>query len=203
MVDIFRYVSCHEKNFDTYSLTLESLLIDTCSFFDSLCQTLIRDKSRAGYTFKREPEVVHFKEKVSLTEDFNCGDYRILLEGDFTLSTCKVNLNPYEDAYSNPMYDLPDAVSGYLIAPLEEWSNGKRPLWWEAFTGLKHDRMSNFREAKLRNTLHALAAVFIILTLHNESEFKAGSVTLEVYDLFFPKYWAFSGRRSVMNFMWL
>ena len=51
--------------------------------------------------------------------------------------------------------------------------------------------MNSFREATLRNALHSLAATFIILTLRNEAEFKAGSVSLELYDLFFPKYWKF------------
>jgi hypothetical protein len=117
MVDIFRYVSCHEKNFDTYSVVLESLLIDTCSFFDSSCQTFIREKSLAGHTFKQESRVGDFEKKVSGSAEFNFGDYRQLLEGDFVLSKMEVNLNPYEDAlYSNPMHYLPDAISGYLRA---------------------------------------------------------------------------------------
>lgn len=202
MVDIFRYVSCHEKNFDTYSVILESLLTDTCSFFDSLSQTLIRRKSLAGYAFKQESQVDDFKKKVSGSAEFNCGDYRKLLEDDFILSTMNVNLNLYEEAYSNPMHDLPDAVSGHLIAPFKEWAAGSSPLWWKAFTALKHDRITNFREAKLKHVLHSLAAVFIMLTLHYETEFKAGSVPLELYDLFFPKYWTFKGRVSVMNFTW-
>jgi len=203
MVDIFRYVSCHERNFDTYSVILESLLIDTCSFFDSLCQTLVREKSTAGYAFKRESQVPDFKQKVSGSAEFNFGDFRKLLEGEFALSTKQVNLNTYEDAlYSNPLHYRPDAVSGYLVTPFKEWGAGNSSPWWKAFTDLKHDRMSNFREAKLRNVIQSLAAVFIILTLRNETEFKAGSVSLELYDLFFPKYWTFKGRVSVMNFMW-
>jgi hypothetical protein len=203
MVDIFRYVSCHERNFATYSVILESLLIDTCSFFDSLCQTLIRERSVEGHAFKQESGVDDFSKKVSGKADFNFGDYRKLLEGDFILSTKGVNVNPYEDAfYSNPMHYLPDAVAGHLILPFQEWDAGDSSPWWRAFTELKHDRMSNFREATLRNALYSLAATFIILTLRHEAEFKAGSVSLELYDLFFPKYWTFKGRVSVSNFMW-
>jgi len=203
MLDIFRYVSCHERNFDTYSVILESLLIDTCSFFDSSCQTLIREKSLAGHTFKLESRIGEFKKKVSGGKEFNFGDYRELLEGEFELSTKKVNLNQYEDAlYSNPMHYLPDEISGHEITPFQEWATGSISPWWSAFTGLKHDRLSNFRDARLRNGIYSLAAVFIILTLRNEIEFKAGAVSLELYELFFPKYWAFRGRVSVMNFTW-
>jgi hypothetical protein len=97
----------------------------------------------------------------------------------------------------------PDEISGHLIAPFVEWGvAGSKSPWWKAFTDLKYDRINNFREAKLRNVLYSLAAVFVILTLRNETEFKAGSVSPELYDLFFPKYWKFKGRVSVMNFMW-
>lgn len=204
MFDIFRYVSCHERNFSAYSVIIESLLVDTCSFFDSLCQTLIRERSGAGYTFKRESQIGDIRRKVSGAAEFNFADYRILLEGDFELSKREVNLNPYEDAaYSNPIYYSPDKISGYLIAPFTEWTSSTLASpWWRAFTDLKHDRLASFREASLKNAICALAAVFILLTIRNEAEFKAGTTSLELYDLFFPKYWKFRGRISVMNFMW-
>ena len=201
--DIFRYVSCHEENFGTHSVILESLLVDTCSFFDSLCQTFIREKSGAGHVFKQESQVSDFTGKLNGSREFNFGDYRKLLEGDFVLSKDEVNLNPYEEAlYSNPM-NLPDKIAGYLIVPFKEWAAdpGISP-WWGAFTDLKHDRLKNFRKAKLQNVIYALAAVFIILTLRNETAFKAGSITPELYDLFFPKYWTFKGRVTPGIFMW-
>jgi hypothetical protein len=169
-----------------------------------LCQNFIQEKSRAGHIFKHESTVDKFKSKVSGAEEFNCGDYRKLLEGEFVLSKWEVNLNPYEDfLYSNPMHYAPDEISGYLIAPFKEWAAGSRPLWWEAFTGLKHDRMKNFREAKLKNAIYSLAAVFIILTLRHETEFKLGAVSPELYDLFFPKYWTSRSRVALMNFVWM
>jgi len=204
LFDIFRYVSCHEKNFAAYSVILESLLVDTCSFFDSLCQTFIREQSKAGRAFKQQFRIRDFKKKVNGKEDFNFGDYRALLEGDCLMSKKEVNLNPYEDAlYSNPMHYSPDKISGYLIVPFKKWTSRKNHSpWWRAFTALKHDRLSNFREATLKNVIYSLAAVFIILTLRNEDAFKAGNITAELYDLFFPKYWTFKGRAMPGTFMW-
>jgi hypothetical protein len=204
MLDTFRYVSCHERNFGTYSIVLESLLIDTCSFFDSLCQTFIRKESTAGRGFNEEPRVGQFREKVDSEKDFNFGDYRKLLEGDFVLSAKRVSLNLYEDAFLDPMHSLPDSNSGYLIAPFLEWASITEDSspWWTAFTHLKHDRIINSREATLKNALYSLASAFIMLTLTSETDFKTGAVPLEVYNLFFPKYWTFKGRVSVMNFTW-
>jgi hypothetical protein len=203
MFDIFRYVSCHEKNFETYSVSLESLLVGTCSFFDSQCQTFIREKSAAKHTFGQEAKVPEFGKKVYGSKNFNCGDYRELLEADFALSKNTVNLNPYEDAmYLNPLSYAPDAISGYPISPFKEWASGTSPFWWDAFTNLKHDRLTHHKEATLQSAIYALAAAFVILTLRNEKEFKDGHVTPELYDLYFPKYWTFKGRVSLMSFLW-
>jgi hypothetical protein len=204
MFDIFRYVSCHERNFETHSVILESLLVDTCSFFDSLCQTLIRERSGAGHVFKQQSHIGDFEGKLSGSSEFNFGDYRTLLEGDLVLSKKEVNLNPYEDAlYSNPINYAPDKIAGYPIVPFKEWATDPgRSLWWRAFTALKHDRLQNFHQAVLRHVIYALAAVFIILTLRNETEFKAGRITPELYDLFVPKYWTFKGRVMPGIFMW-
>jgi hypothetical protein len=201
MIDIFRYVSCHEKNFDTHSVILENLLVGTCSFFDSLCQTYIREMALSGLNFRHK--VPDFRKKVEGKEGFNCGDYRTLLEGNFTLSKWGVNLNRYEEALClNPMQSSPDEMSGYVIVPFSEWATGNSLPWWESFTHLKHDRLSNFFEANLRNTLYSLAAAFIILTLRNAAEFQAGKVPPELYDLFFPKYWGWKGRVTAGTFTW-
>lgn len=201
--DIFRYVSCHKDNFNAYSIIIESLLTGSSSFFDSLCQTLIRARSAGGHHFTRESRVSDFAGKVGGTVNFNFQDYRLLLEGDLTLSNRQVNLNPYDDAfYAHPTTYGPTDSSGYLIAPFREWATGATSPWWKAFTELKHDRITNFRQATLGNAIHALAAAFILVTEHNERDFKEGRVPIEVYNLFLPKYWKSKGRIFTGNFTW-
>lgn len=203
MFDIFRYVSCHEKNFETHSVMLESLLIGAASFFDSQCQTFIREKSDARHVFTQEANVKDFKVKAEGKDNFTCADYRVLLESDFGLSKRAVNLNPYEDAMVlNPLSHAPDKINGYPIEPFGEWGQNKSLPWWNTFTNLKHDRLKNHKDATLVNTVRALAAAFVILTLQNEADFKEGTTSPELYDLFFPMYWERKGRVSVMNFTW-
>lgn len=203
MFDIFRFVSCHENNFQTHSVTLESLFVGAASFFDSQCQTFIREKAQAKHVFKREAEVKDFKAKVEGSDNFNCADYRALMEGDFALSKRAVNLNPYEDAMIlNPLSYAPDKINCYPIEPFREWGANKSLPWWNAFTNLKHDRLKNHKEATLINSIRALAAAFVILTLQNEVDFKHGHISPELYDLFFPLYWTFHGRIAVMSYLW-
>jgi hypothetical protein len=99
LVESFRFVSCHELNFNTYSIVLESLLIDIGSFFDSLCQTYLRDSYSTGHKFKAQSRITDFDKKASSNANFNFGDYRTLLEAEFTMSARQVNLNQYEDAF--------------------------------------------------------------------------------------------------------
>ncbi len=203
MFDIFRYVSCHKNNFETHSVMLESLLIGAASFFDSQCQTFIRDKALAKHVFKRECEIKEFKKKVEGSEDFNCGDYRVLLEVEFGMSKRAVNLNPYEDAMVlNPLSYDPSKINAFPIVPFQEWGADKSLLWWNTFTDLKHDRLTNHKEATLLNTILALAAAYVMLTLQNEVAFKHGHISPELYDLFFPQYWTWQGRIAVMSYLW-
>lgn len=102
--------------------------------------------------------------------------------------------------YANPMSYAPKDISGYLIKPFKEWggANTSSP-WWRAFTSLKHDRLTNLGDAKMRHTIHSLAAVFVILSYRNEPDFKNGNITPEIYELSFPKYWTWKGRASIMR----
>src|SRR3954454_9812370 len=75
VLDIFRYVSCHEANFKTYSVVIESVLVDAGSFFDSQCQTLIRYLASKEQTFREELAVRGFKRKAERKHNFNFDDY--------------------------------------------------------------------------------------------------------------------------------
>jgi hypothetical protein len=203
MYDIFSYVSCDVSNFSTYSIQIESLLIDVCSFFDSLGQQFISELVDAGQQFVNGSNVDRLSQKVAGTKYFTAGDYRILLEGDFAFSTKEVNLNAYEDnLYVNPLAFIPTDIKGYTLRPFKQWANGSNTPWWKAFTSLKHNRLSNIRQATLGNAINALAATYILLTFRHERTFKEGLVDAELYKLFVPKYWIWKGRIMPGVFMW-
>src|ERR1051326_3601318 len=106
MIDIFTIVSCHETNFGTYSIKIESLFVDVCSFFDSLSQTFVCERHKKGRPFKGQDQVKDFERKIASVggskgrvqkdEFFNAVDYRSLFEGTFRLSDKEVGINNYE-----------------------------------------------------------------------------------------------------------
>ncbi|RJR51418.1 MAG: hypothetical protein C4576_03700 [Desulfobacteraceae bacterium] len=189
--DIFRYVACHESNFGAFSIVIESVLVDICSFFDSLCQNFIRSLA-SGCVLSNVAAVKEYSAKVRGSRDFNIAEYQALLEPAFSLSEKQLALNAYQDHLQKE-----PSGSAYLLRPFADWSKGAPLTWWKAFTDLKHDRLSNLSEATLGNTLNAMGGVFVLLTQKHEDSFKEGHVDREIYRLFQPKYWTRHG--SVMN----
>jgi hypothetical protein len=58
-------------------------------------------------------------------------------------------------------------VDGYGkdITPFDEWNldNTKHRLtWWDAYNGIKHNRIDNMCKANLQNTLNILGALFLL-----------------------------------------
>ena len=201
--EIVLFVSCHDDNFNSYSVKIENLFVDTCAFFDSLCQTFISEQVAQGHSFINQASVTNFLSKVSGSEYFNMGDYRKLLESEFGLSSKEININIHEDYYiANPMVGLPSDINGYKIKPFENWGNGGGLQWWTRFTKMKHNRLLNIKEATLESVLHALGATYIILTVKNETTFKMGDVVTEIYKVFFPLFWEFKGRKMAGIIIW-
>jgi hypothetical protein len=193
MIDIFPFVACHENNFNTYSIKIESLFVDVCSFFDSLCHTYICEQHARGYTFKNEGKVMDFAKKLTNDIFFNAGDYRSLFEGTFRLSDKEVGVNNYDgQLVLNANQFLPEKTESYVILPFQEWAHGHSTAWWDAYTKLKHNRLANHREATLKNLIYAMAGTYIIITLREVDVFRSGG-TRELYGPFLPWYWGVGG----------
>jgi hypothetical protein len=56
---------------------------------------------------------------------------------------------------------------GLKLHPWENWAKSPRtsPLWWKAYNQVKHERNAHFNQANLKNTLNALAGLYV-LVLH-------------------------------------
>lgn len=203
MIDIFPFVSCHENNFGTYSIKIESLFVDVCSFFDSLCQTYICEQHTKGYVFKDEAKVKRFAKKLASVREpkgtrkkedfFNAGDYRSLFEGRFRLSDKEVGVNNYDgQLVLNAVQFPPEKTDSYVILPFQDWADCHSTAWWEAYAKLKHNRLANHSEATLKNLIYAMAGTYIIITLREVDVFKSGG-TRELFGPFLPWYWEVGG----------
>jgi hypothetical protein len=206
LFEIFLNVSCDERNFKTFSISLASTFLDAGSYFDSLAQTFIRSRFNSGKHFKAETKAPRFAEKIRGQSNkgkpifFDMGDYRTLFEEEFVFSDKILNLNTHgDDFYSSPTACLHDPARCHDVQPFKTWASDKSPAWWTAFTNVKHDRIQFIHEATLENTLNAVGAVLILLTFYRPRFMQRNSRALETYRLFTPRYWKFETIMMVGN----
>jgi len=193
---LLTFVSCHDRNFSTYSIKIENLILDTCSFFDSLCQSHIRESTNSGTEFVAANEISNFNGKVTGDNFFNIIDYAILLERQYTISEFKINLNAYEEKYFyHSLAVVPNMgeLNGYPMNPLLEFKDRKSPFWWKGFTNLKHDRIVNFTDANLKNLIYAIGATFVMLCIRHTEQIKKGRTSKDLLKVFYPLSWEFGG----------
>lgn len=200
--EVFKFVHCHPNNFQTFSIKIENLFVDTCAFFDSLCQAHIIDEEKKGTTIDGGTQ-----KKIKKNDHLNMVDYRNFFETNHNLSQKSLNLNPSDEIYfGNPFHYFHAAktLGGEKITPFVSWSSSSHSSldWWSSYTSLKHHRLANYQKATLKGLIDALGAVFILLTVRHEDYFKKAAVGIEYYNLFFPEYWAKSGAVTQMVITW-
>lgn len=124
---VFMVVEPDKNNFKTFGNTIRNILILACTEFDSLMKLILKEN------------------KIEKANDrYNTNDFVLLLNPlklrDYSLSLKNINeIN--------------------VISPFSKW-NKKSPTkslsWYDAYNGIKHDRINNFEQANLSNALNAI-----------------------------------------------
>lgn len=52
---------------------------------------------------------------------------------------------------------------GLTLEPWINWKSNKKPEWWDYYNKVKHERNKYFKQANLKNTLNAVAGLFVTL----------------------------------------
>jgi hypothetical protein len=63
---------------------------------------------------------------------------------------------------------------GLTLTPWVQWMTDPSPLWWRANNNVKHHRDTHFAEASLKNTLNAVAGLFVLLLFYYRDEGRNG-----------------------------
>ncbi len=68
---------------------------------------------------------------------------------------------------------------GLRLCPWQHWSlsHRKSPLWWVAHNNVKHNRDTYFNEANLKNTLNAVAGLYVLVLYLYRELAEAGSLS--------------------------
>ncbi|MDZ5713348.1 hypothetical protein [Jeotgalibacillus haloalkalitolerans] len=137
LVKTNQYVTHSDKNKNTYSDELASILLLACSEIDSLLKQLCKNygvQSKGKY--------------------FSMEDYAKVIEKNMSNELgLATGINTIND-------------DDILIFPFEE-INSSKPYanlsWWEDYQAIKHDRITNVFKGNLENAVSSVAAQHIIL----------------------------------------
>jgi hypothetical protein len=59
---------------------------------------------------------------------------------------------------------------GLTLNPWQKWEEDKSPIWWGAYTNVKHHRNIYFFQANLKNALDSVAGLFVLLLFFYREE---------------------------------
>jgi len=99
------------------------------------------------------------------------------------------NINDYKNEIIKSLPVLIDEViyaSRYSrsFTPWINWKNGSNPIWWKAYNNVKHQRDIHFKDANLKNTLNAVAALYVITCYYYLLAFTNGNDTNNFRNVF-------------------
>ncbi|WP_299411070.1 hypothetical protein [Acaryochloris sp. IP29b_bin.148] len=104
---------------------------------------------RASTEFESNCKSILAANGYSRAGDWNMGDYK-KIEAATRLSEYQIRLTIWAD-------------TPRVLQPLAPWSTGGSLPWYQDYNTVKHNRSDKFKLANLKNTVDAVAALFVIL----------------------------------------
>ncbi len=124
---VFMVVEPDKNNFETFGNTIRNILILACTEFDSLMKLILKENN-----IENTNDRYSTKDYVSLLRPLKLREYSLSLKNINEINT---------------------------ISPFLKWNKNnptKSLNWYDAYNGIKHDRINNFKQAKLSNALDAI-----------------------------------------------
>ena len=92
------------------------------------------------------------------------------------------NINKYRNEILASRQEIVTSIAeiprfGLTLTPWEPWGSEENPLWWKAYNNVKHRRDTHFKEASLKNTLNAVAGLFVLLLYFYDDEAQRGELS--------------------------
>ena len=131
---VSRYVEISQDNYDTYSIQFVRLLLSACSEIDVVAKILSKQVD------------THFKPSGNFPGIF---DYQRTITKRFPkFHTTNILIPKY----------------GITLTPWHKWSLANTPpIWWSCHNKVKHQRDTHYKQANLKNTINAVAGLFVMV----------------------------------------
>ena len=164
IIDILNFLPFTRENEKSWSPELANLFLDVSSLFDSICRYIISKGREEGKILIREKTKEGIKERKRDIKKLNIEHFELNLLSPFKILNSRVVF------YRYPLI---------ILSPFKRY---RTDGWWKVYNRLKHDRIYNFKQANLKNTLYALASLFLLLCKYKEEEFTKALVRFGWYN---------------------
>ena len=145
LIEILTYVPLRKEHNDVWSRKFGRLLDETGSAVDSFFKVAIA----GGRLFEGKTK----KEMKNL----DIVDCRKIIGPVYRLAEVRVAVS--------------DGIASYEeLEPFKAFASDSTPDWWEAYNKYKHSRYADIDIATLRNSVEALAGLFVLNVLHKENQ---------------------------------
>ncbi|MEI6331985.1 MAG: hypothetical protein WCP16_22325 [Pseudanabaena sp. ELA645] len=131
---VFDFIEPDNRNLTTFSTRLYEIFLRASTEFESNCKLILSENVYSCPSHKRNLDITDYKR---INEATHLSEYQIAL---------------------TIWADVP-----LLLNPLSPWSTDGSLDWYQKYNTVKHNRSSEFHLANLKNTIDAVAALFIIL----------------------------------------
>lgn len=156
-LDFLEYVPLVSEHNRVYSRKFLELILQIGGYVDTAF------KEMATYSkFDGNTKIEEIRQKTTQEKTVKISLVRETFEPIYTLSSKKI-------VVKKPKLFL--QAYGTLI-PFSEFARNKSPQWWKVYTALKHNWSKNIKKANLKNTLEALAGLFLLNVVHEPSIFR-------------------------------
>ncbi|OYZ21763.1 MAG: hypothetical protein B7Y39_08655 [Bdellovibrio sp. 28-41-41] len=139
LLSICEFIEPTDANKETYSHRIYELFLRVCTEFES----------------HAKERLIHYgyPKALSTPNDLKINDYK-------TLYTDNNFLGDRLSAEIGLKFWSPSMI---YITPFQDWINGNRLSWYQAYNDVKHNRDTNFKDASLWNLIRAYAGLSLIL----------------------------------------
>ncbi len=153
--EFIEFVPLEKRNQNVFSPRLGTILMSSCVQIEALFKSIINSPF-----LDREKSIAHDKlnemRQGIARQRGNLAQYREVLEPCLLLSKRKVTIREFPKVYK-------------VVSPFRLFEKMKAPTWWKSYTQVKHSFYENIREATLRRTITAVAALLVMELMHPDN----------------------------------
>jgi hypothetical protein len=151
-INATQYFPFEQKHKAIWSEFFSDLLTKVCSSIDGFFRKMVEDSRFDSFS--------HVSVLKSSKRKHDINYFRDFFDPIYQLSTAKVKIE-----YGLTSYGTCRHFKGFL-----DPKNNRIPSWWNSYNHVKHGWYVNIKEATLKNTIEALAGLFVLNVLHKESQ---------------------------------